>query len=164
MIKEVTIDEAGYNNAFEILDTKYLSTNKIKDKIFHYIHTFNISNTGKNHSTLSTKIVALKNYIAELTNSHRFKLNASFREFLGHIIIKSLPNDVKNAFYDVTQTLYPDYDVILAKVEEVIEKLNRTGLNTKDSTLKNNPNNSKSINAELINSVTIKSDSSSKTG
>ena len=37
-IKEVTIDEAGYNNAFEILDTKYLCTNKIKNNIFHYIH------------------------------------------------------------------------------------------------------------------------------
>merc|ERR1711888_388658 len=116
--------------------------------------------------TLSTKILALKNYIAELTNSHRFKLNTSFREFLGHIIIKSLPNDVKNAFFDVTQILYPDYNVILAKVEEVIEKLNRTGLNTRDSTVKNNPNNSnnKSSKAESINSVTSLPSKNSKQG
>ena len=48
-IKEVTINEAGYKDAFEILDTKYLCTNKIKDDIFHFIHTFSIPNTGKNH-------------------------------------------------------------------------------------------------------------------
>ena len=69
LIKEVTIDEAGYNNAFEILDTKYLCTNKIKDDIFHFIHTFFIPNTGKNHSTLSSKLISLRIYIQELTDS-----------------------------------------------------------------------------------------------
>ena len=117
MIKEVTINEAGYNNALEILDTKYLSTNKIKDSVFHYIHTFNISNTGKIHSTLSTKLVTLKNYISELTSSHRFVMSASLCEFIGHIIIRGLPNDVKNQFFEITGTLYPDYNAILSKVE-----------------------------------------------
>ena len=57
-------------------------------------------------------------------------MSASLCEFIGHIIIRGLPNDVKNQFFDITATLYPDYNAILSKVDEVIEKLNRIGLNT----------------------------------
>ena len=165
-IKEVTLNEAGYKEAFKILDAKYLCTNKIKDDIFHFIHTFSIPNTGKNHSTLSSKLTTLNNYIKELTSSHGFVMSAFLHEFIGHIIIRGLPNDVKNQFFEITNTLYPDYNAILSKVEEVIQKLNRIGLNTKDSTMKQNPNNSNSNSskAQSINSVTIQPNSSSKTG
>ena len=71
-------------------------------------------------------------------------MTASLCEFIGHIIMKGLPNDVKNQFYEITATLYPDYNAILSKVDNVIEKLNKIGLNTKDSTMKHNPNNSNS--------------------
>ena len=47
LIKNITLDQAGYTKAFEDLDDKYLCTNVIKDNIFHFIHTFSIPNTGK---------------------------------------------------------------------------------------------------------------------
>ena len=63
LIKGVSLNEAGYNKAFKDLDDIYLCTNKIKDNIFNFIHTFSVPNTGKNHSTLSSKLITLKNYI-----------------------------------------------------------------------------------------------------
>ena len=65
-----------------------------------------------------------------------------------------------------TGTLYPDYNEILSKVDSVITTLNKFGLNTKDSTMKQNPNNSNSNSSKTqsINSVTIQPNSSSKTG
>ena len=93
-------------------------------------------------------------------------MSASLREFIGHIIIRGLPNDVKNQFFDITASLYPDYNAILSKVDKVIEKLNRIGLNTKDSTMKQNPNNSNSNSskAQSINSATSQSSKNSKAG
>ena len=44
----------------------------------------------------------------------------------------------------ITATLYPDYNAILSKIDNSIEKLNKIGLNTKDSSIKHNPNNSNS--------------------
>ena len=70
--------------------------------------------------------------------------------------MKGLPYDVKNQFYEITATLCPDYNAILSKVDNVIEKLNKIGLNTKDSTIKPNPNNSNSnaSKAQSINFLT----------
>ena len=50
----------------------------------------------------------------------------------------------KNQFYEITATLYPDYNAILSKIDNSIEKLNKIGLDTKDSTIKHNLNNSDS--------------------
>ena len=166
LIKEITLNEAGYTKAFADLDSKYLCSDKIKDNIFHYIHTFAIPNTGKNHSTLSSKLITLTNYINELTKSHSFEMNASLCQFIGHIIISGLPNDVKKQFYLDTATLYPDYNAILSKVDSVIETLNRIGLNSKDSTIKHNSNNSSSNpgKSQVINSVTSVPGNSSRSG
>ena len=52
-------------------------------------------------------------------------------------------------------------------MDKVIQTLNKIGLNSKDSTMKHNPNNNPSSNAskaQLINSVTNQPSSSSKTG
>ena len=166
LIKDITLDQPGYTQAFQVLDEHYLCTDEIKDKIFHYIDTFAVPNTGKNHSTLSSKLIQLKNYINELINSHGFEMNDSFREFLGHKIIKGFPNDVKKQFYLAAATLYPNYDVILSKVNEVIKTLNKVGLNTKDSTTKHNSKNSSNNTgkSEVINSVTNVPSNSSKSG
>ena len=167
LIKNITLDEAGYNKAFTDLDAKYLCTNVIEDNIFHFIHTFSIPNTGKNHSTLSSKLISLRNYIQELTDSHGFVMNDSLRKFIGHIIMKGLPQDVKKQFYLDTATLYPDYNAILNKVDTVIQTLNKIGLNSKDSTMKHNPSNNSSNNAskaQVIGSVINQPSSSSKTG
>ena len=131
------MDQAGYKNAIKELDDKYLYNNVIEDIIFHYIHTFSIPNTGKNHSTLSSKLITLRNYIQELTDSHSFVMNDSLRKFIGHIIIKGLPHDIKKKFFIETNTLYPNYDVILANVDLVTQTLNKVALNTKDTTMKN---------------------------
>ena len=50
--------------------------------------------------------------------------------------MKGLPNDVENEFYEITATLYPEYNAMLNKIDNFIEKLNKIGLNTKDSTIK----------------------------
>merc|ERR1712082_321119 len=63
LIKQITLNEAGYTKAFTDLDSQYLCYNKIKDSIFEYIRTFSIANTGKNHSTLKAKLTTLSNYI-----------------------------------------------------------------------------------------------------
>merc|ERR1712082_287951 len=63
LIKEITLNEAGYTKAFADLDSQYLCSNKVKDSIFEYIRTFSIANTGKNHSTLKAKLTTLSNYI-----------------------------------------------------------------------------------------------------
>ena len=60
LIKEVTLDEVGYKEAFQKLEAKYLNTDEIQDNILHFIHTISVPNTGKNHSTLSSKLVTLK--------------------------------------------------------------------------------------------------------
>merc|ERR1712082_378612 len=81
--------------------------------------------------------------------------------------MNGLPNDIKNQFYLSADTLYPDYNAILSKVDSVIEKLNKIGLNTKNSTMKhNNPNNSNSNagKSQVINYVTNDPSSSSKSG
>ena len=72
LIKEVTLNEAGSIKAFQDLDEKYLFTGVIMNNIFHFIHMFSVPNTGKNHSTLSSKLITLRNYIKELTDSHGF--------------------------------------------------------------------------------------------
>ena len=91
-------------------------------------------------------------------------MTVSLRKFIGHIILKGLPNDVKKQFYLTTATLYPDYNAIKGGVDEVIETLNKIGLNTKDSTIKQNPNNSNSnaSKSQSINSVTNQPTKSSK--
>ena len=119
----------------------YLCTNRIKDNIFNYIHTFSVPNTGKNYTTLSSKLITLRNYIQQLTDYHGFEMTVSLCEFIGHIIMKGLPNDVKNQFYEITATLYPDYNAVLSKIDNSIEKLNKIGLNTKYRIMKHNPNN-----------------------
>ena len=164
LIKGVSLNKAGYIKAFADLDSKYLCKKKIKDNIFNYIHMFAVPNTGKNHSTLSSKLIALKNYIQDLTDHYGFEMTVSLREFIGHIILKGLPNDVKKQFYLTTATLYPDYNAIMDGVDEVIETLNKIGLNTKDSTIKQNPNNSNSnaSKSQSINSVTNQPTKSSK--
>ena len=96
-----------------------------QDNIFHFIHTFSVPNTGKNHSTLSSKLISLRNYIHELTDSHGFEMSVSLCKFIGHIIMRGLPNDVKKQFYLDTATLYPDYNAILSKVDSVIKTLNK---------------------------------------
>ena len=80
--------------------------------------------------------------------------------------MRGLPNDVKRQFYLEKATLYPDYNAILSKVDSVIKTLNKIGLNTKDSTMKHNPNNSNSNSskAQSINSVTNQPSNSSKSG
>ena len=83
------------------------------DNIFHFIHMFSVPNTGKNHSTLSSKLITLRNYIQELTDSHGFEMTASLCKFIGHIIMKK-------QFYLDTATLYPDYNAILSKVDSII--------------------------------------------
>ena len=74
-----------------------------------------------------------------------------------------MPHDVKKQFYLDTATLYPDYNAILDNVDKVVQTLNKTGLNSKDSTMKH-PNNNPSSKAQLINSVTNQPSSSSKSG
>merc|ERR1712121_164344 len=111
----VPLTEAGYKEAIRKLESKYLKTDEIQDNIFHFIHTFSVTNTGKNHSTLRSKLVALENYIDELTSSHGFEMNTTLCKFIGHIIMKGLPNDVKKYFSWESGTLYPDYNDILSQ-------------------------------------------------
>ena len=164
LIEYVSLNEAGYTQAFQDLDKMYLRMNEIKDRIFNFIHTFSVSNTGKNHSTLWSKLITLRGYIQQLTNYHGFEMTVSLSEFIGHIIMKSLPNDVRNKFYDITDNLYPDYNAILSKVDYVIEYLSKIGKNTRDSTIKHNPNKSKGKGrkAQSINSVSNQPTNTSK--
>ena len=48
----------------------------------------------------------------------------------------------------ITATLYSDYNAILSKMNNSIEKLNKIWLAKRDSTMKQNPNNS---NARQLN-------------
>ena len=120
LVQCVTLDQAGYNQAIKELDNKYLCTNIIQEDIFDYIYSFSIPDLGKNHHILSSKLIELRNYIHELTDLHGFEMNNSLSKLIGHIIMKNLPCDVKRQFYIETKTLYPDYDVILEKVNLVI--------------------------------------------
>ena len=94
LVCHVTLDEAGYNEAFRKLDKSYLCTSKIRYEIFQYIYSFSILDFGKNNSNLGNKLVELNNYICQLIKHHGFEMNSSLSKFIGYIIMKDLPNEV----------------------------------------------------------------------
>ena len=74
---------------------------------------------GKNNYIFDSKLVELSNYICQLTKHHGFEMNSSLSKFIGYIIMKDLPNEVKMLFYRETGTLDPDFDIIMKNHDQV---------------------------------------------
>ena len=70
LIKSVREDQAGYEAACKLLEDNYLNKDVIREGIFKWLSKFGIPNTGKNHSTLNSKLTSLRNYMQELEEEH----------------------------------------------------------------------------------------------
>ena len=87
-------NEAGYNEALKLLNDKYRDANSIREAYFEYIHSFKIQSLGKNYSDLSKILITFKNYVKELETKHGIMPP----NYLGHVINKTLPKEVKREF------------------------------------------------------------------
>merc|ERR1712030_181586 len=93
----------------------------IREAMFDYIHNFKIPSPGKNHAELLDKLVTLGNYMNELTTNHAVDYK---EQFIAHIVLKGLPNEVRTQFKKTCANLYPKITKILEKADEVANTLN----------------------------------------
>ena len=87
--------EDGYKEAMKLLNDRYRDADSIREAYFEFIHSFKISSLGKNYSGLSKILISLKNYVKELEDKHG---NIIDPNYLGHVIRKTFPKDVKREF------------------------------------------------------------------
>ena len=88
---------------------------------------FSVTNPGKLYNTLSDRLTTLKNYIHELKTVHNVEFN---KMFIAHIVLKNIPATVRKEFRDTCEKIYPSIDEILAKMDDVILKLNADNSDT----------------------------------
>ena len=114
-------NQDGYNEALKLLNDKYRDADSIREAYFEYIHSFKIQSLGKNYSDLSKILITFKNYVKELESKHNIIMPPNY---LGHVINRTIPKEVKREFKKQCETLYPTSVQIFDKMESVIKSLN----------------------------------------
>ena len=77
---------------------------------------------GKNYKTLKEKFTQLRNYLHEL--EVELETPFDYKQYLGHVCMKTLPTEVKKEFMLSCDSLTPNIETMFEKADEVIRKLN----------------------------------------
>ena len=122
LIQACPSTQEGYNAAIELLEGQYKNKEVITESLYDYFHKFTIPSMGKNYKTLKEKSTQLRNYLHEL--EVELENPFDYKQYLGHVYMKTLPPEVKKEFMLSCDSLTPNIETIFEKADEVIRKLN----------------------------------------
>ena len=122
LIQACPSTQEGYDAAIELLEGQYKNKEVITESLYDYFHKFTIPSMGKNYKTLKEKSTQLRNYLHEL--EVELENPFDYKQYLGHVYMKTLPPEVKKEFMLSCDSLTPNIETIFEKADEVIRKLN----------------------------------------
>ena len=124
LIGNLTLEDDNYDIAVKSLKDKYLDPDTVKHTLLQSILNFNCE-AGARYAKLDSAVVALLNNLNELKTVHSLDIGEELcKELLRELVFYKLPAEVGLGLVDACGTNYPSFTDIVAKLQQVIKKLN----------------------------------------